>query len=283
MRQTHRVSAKPSVAARLARAPETARFLRRAAPAFIREMSREYHRESEPAARHPHPKEWPDHGLHAAWLGHSTVLLKLNGTTILTDPVFSSRIGLNFGPVTLGIKRLTEVAAPVSEMPPVDLILLSHAHMDHFDLPSLRELEEQGHGSCYGVQNGGPASDPSLQAGSGTAVGRDGQSRRSNRLRVRGQSLGRADAKRRVSRLQRVYGRDARLPHYLRRRYRLYRRVPATEIVPPVRFSRLCRLGLTIHGYAFTAIPSRRGVWQTTPARTAFCPCIIRPSASATN
>ncbi len=69
------------------------------------------------------------------------MLLKLNGTTILTDPVFSSRIGLNFGPVTLGIKRLTEVAAPVSEMPPVDLILLSHAHMDHFDLPSLRELE----------------------------------------------------------------------------------------------------------------------------------------------
>ena len=144
MRQTRRVGAKTSVAARLARAPETARFLRRAAPAFLREMSREYHRESEPAPRHPRPKEWPDRGLHAAWLGHSTVLLKLNGTTILTDPVFSSRIGLNFGPVTLGIKRLTEVAAPIVELPPIDLILLSHAHMDHFDLPSLRELESKG-------------------------------------------------------------------------------------------------------------------------------------------
>jgi L-ascorbate metabolism protein UlaG (beta-lactamase superfamily) len=104
-------------------------------------MSREYHRESEAAPHHPHPKEWPDTGLHAAWLGHSTVLLKLNGTTILTDPVFSSRIGLNFGPVTLGIKRLVEVAAPFEEIPPIDLVLLSHAHMDHFDLPSLRALE----------------------------------------------------------------------------------------------------------------------------------------------
>src|SRR3954471_17421760 len=132
------------MAARLARAPETARFLRRAAPAFFREMSREYHRESEPAPYHPRPKEWPDHGLHAAWLGHSTVLFKLNGTTILTDPVFSQRIGLNFGPVTLGIKRLTEVAAPVTELPPIDLVLLSHAHMDHFDLQSLRELESKG-------------------------------------------------------------------------------------------------------------------------------------------
>jgi L-ascorbate metabolism protein UlaG (beta-lactamase superfamily) len=138
------VGAKTSVAARLARAPETARFLRRAAPAFLREMSREYHRESEPAPSHPSPKLWPDTGLHAAWLGHSTGLLKLDGTTILTDPVFSPRIGLNFGPVTLGIKRLVEVAADVTDLPPIDLVLLSHAHMDHFDLPSLRELEGEG-------------------------------------------------------------------------------------------------------------------------------------------
>ena len=84
---------------------------------------------------------WPNVGLHAAWLGHSTVLLKVDGFTILTDPVFSARVGLNFGPVTVGIKRLVEVAAPINSLPPVDLILLSHAHMDHFDLPSLRRLE----------------------------------------------------------------------------------------------------------------------------------------------
>jgi L-ascorbate metabolism protein UlaG (beta-lactamase superfamily) len=96
-----------------------------------------------PAPHRPRPKLWPDRGLHAAWLGHSTVLLKLDGFTILTDPVFSSRIGLNLGPLTVGMKRLIEAAAPMEELPPVDLVLLSHAHMDHFDLPSLRQLENR--------------------------------------------------------------------------------------------------------------------------------------------
>ena len=79
--------------------------------------------------------------MHAAWLGHTTVLLSLDGFTVLTDPVFSTRIGLNFGPLTVGIKRLVDIAAPVDDLPAIDVVLLSHAHMDHFDLPSLRRLE----------------------------------------------------------------------------------------------------------------------------------------------
>ena len=126
---------------RLARAPETAKFLRRAAPAFLREISKEYKRESIRAPKQPKPLLWPSQGLHAAWLGHSTVLLKIDGFTILTDPVFSTRVGLNFGLFTVGIKRLIEVAASVDELPPIDLVLLSHAHMDHFDVPSLHRLE----------------------------------------------------------------------------------------------------------------------------------------------
>jgi L-ascorbate metabolism protein UlaG (beta-lactamase superfamily) len=126
------------------RAPETARFLRRAAPAFFREVAKEYKRESLPAPHRPRPWSWPDDGLRAAWLGHSTVLLKLDGFTVLTDPVFSVRVGLNFGPMTLGIKRLVDVATPLSHLPSIDLILLSHAHMDHFDLPTLRKLEHPG-------------------------------------------------------------------------------------------------------------------------------------------
>jgi L-ascorbate metabolism protein UlaG (beta-lactamase superfamily) len=121
-----------------------ARFLRKAAPAFFRELSKEYGREVLLAPFHPRPKDWPDRGLHAAWLGHSTVLIKVDGFVILTDPVFSHRVGLNLGPLTVGIKRLVEVAAPIPELPRVDLILLSHAHMDHFDLPSLRRLEHAG-------------------------------------------------------------------------------------------------------------------------------------------
>ena len=131
------------MAGRISRAPETARFLRQAAPGFIREISREYHRESEPAPFRPNPLAWPDTGLHAAWLGHSTVLLKIDGFTILTDPVFSTRVGLGLGPFTLGIKRLIDVATPLSGLPHIDSILLSHAHMDHFDLPSLRHLENR--------------------------------------------------------------------------------------------------------------------------------------------
>ena len=89
----------------------------------------------------PVPERWAAPGVHAAWLGHSTVLLKIDGFTILTDPVFSERAGLRVGPLTLGVKRL--VAPPIgpAELPPIDLILLSHAHMDHLDLPSLRALE----------------------------------------------------------------------------------------------------------------------------------------------
>src|SRR5476651_2040730 len=94
-----------------------------------------------PAPEHPNPKAWGDRGLYAAWLGHSTVLLKIEGVTILTDPVFSARAGISLGPVTLGLKRLVAPALSIKELPPIDVILLSHAHMDHFDLPSLRRLE----------------------------------------------------------------------------------------------------------------------------------------------
>jgi L-ascorbate metabolism protein UlaG (beta-lactamase superfamily) len=140
-RQHYRTAKSGTLSCRLRRAPETARFLRQAAPALFREISNNYKRESLPAPNRPAFEQWPNQGFHAAWLGHSTVLLKLDGFTVLTDPVFSGRIGLNLGPFTVGIKRLIEVAAPLAELPPVDLILLSHAHMDHFDVPTLRRLE----------------------------------------------------------------------------------------------------------------------------------------------
>jgi L-ascorbate metabolism protein UlaG (beta-lactamase superfamily) len=133
-----------NLAGSLKRAPEAARFLRKAAPAFIREISKDYRRETARAARRPQPLLWPEKGIHATWLGHSTVLVKVDGFTILTDPVFSLRVGLNFGPITLGIKRLVAVAAEPVDLPAIDLVLLSHAHMDHFDLPSLRRLERAG-------------------------------------------------------------------------------------------------------------------------------------------
>ncbi|HWR49591.1 MAG TPA: MBL fold metallo-hydrolase [Bryobacteraceae bacterium] len=96
-----------------------------------------------PAPARPDPTRWPDRGVHAGWLGHATVLLKVNGVTILTDPMFSTRAGIKVGPITLGMKRLVAPALRVDELPPIDIVLLSHAHMDHFDLPSLRALESR--------------------------------------------------------------------------------------------------------------------------------------------
>jgi L-ascorbate metabolism protein UlaG (beta-lactamase superfamily) len=114
------------------------------APEFWRRVSEDAKRPVEPSPRIPQIKLWPKTGLHAAWIGHSTVVISIDGFTIITDPVFSARIGINLGLVTLGIKRLVEPAARIAEIPAPDLILLSHAHMDHFDLPSLRRLESRG-------------------------------------------------------------------------------------------------------------------------------------------
>jgi L-ascorbate metabolism protein UlaG (beta-lactamase superfamily) len=81
--------------------------------------------------------------LYAAWLGHSTVLLKVDGVTILTDPVLGNRVGVSLGPVTVGLKRLVAPALRVAQLPKIDVVLLSHAHMDHFDLATLRALESR--------------------------------------------------------------------------------------------------------------------------------------------
>src|SRR4051812_4220598 len=59
----------------------------RAAPTFWKQYSNDLKREVEAAPSRPDPKAWPNYGLQAAWLGHSTVLLKVDGFTILTDPV----------------------------------------------------------------------------------------------------------------------------------------------------------------------------------------------------
>jgi L-ascorbate metabolism protein UlaG (beta-lactamase superfamily) len=118
-------------------------FAYRAAPAFWQQYGPEIGRPIVSPPEHPSPEHWPDRGMHVAWLGHSTILLKVDGLTILTDPVFSDRVGLSLGPLTLGLKRLTAPALLQKQVPRPDLVLLSHAHMDHFDIPSLRALESR--------------------------------------------------------------------------------------------------------------------------------------------
>ena len=122
-------------------ASRLAGFAVKMAPEFYRRVSADLQRKLLPAPHRPDFSQWTDQGLRAAWIGHSTVVLSLGGFIVITDPVFSARVGINVGPVTLGIKRLVEPAAALVAIPRPDLILLSHAHMDHFDIPSLRSLE----------------------------------------------------------------------------------------------------------------------------------------------
>lgn len=93
-----------------------------------------------PAFAKPKPNEWPSDRLTAAWIGHSTVLINFFGLTVLTDPVLLSRIGIPLFFTAIGPKRLTKPALEVEELPPIDLILLSHAHFDHIDWRTLRRF-----------------------------------------------------------------------------------------------------------------------------------------------
>jgi L-ascorbate metabolism protein UlaG (beta-lactamase superfamily) len=106
-----------------------------------REWAIEIWRPIAPAFAKPMPAEWSDARMTLAWLGHATVLLNFYGVTILTDPALFSRIGIRLPGFTIGPKRLTAPALTVHELPKIDMVLLSHAHFDHFDLRTLHRFD----------------------------------------------------------------------------------------------------------------------------------------------
>ena len=76
----------------------------------------------------------------ACWIGHSTVLIKLGSTWVLTDPVFADVVGLNILGLRIGPRRILPPAITLEELPKPDVVLLSHAHMDHMDMWTLERL-----------------------------------------------------------------------------------------------------------------------------------------------
>ncbi len=97
-------------------------------------------------AQHPRvvlPNDDASTAAWACWIGHSTVLLRIGGMWILTDPVLFGSYGVSILGVTLGPMRITEPALTLDEVPRPDLILLSHAHMDHMDRTTLRRISQR--------------------------------------------------------------------------------------------------------------------------------------------
>jgi L-ascorbate metabolism protein UlaG (beta-lactamase superfamily) len=82
-----------------------------------------------------------DSGLRATWLGHSTVLIEIDGYRVLTDPVWGARASPSrlFGP-----KRFQPVPIPLRALPALDLVIVSHDHYDHLDYPTIRALAKTG-------------------------------------------------------------------------------------------------------------------------------------------
>ena len=79
----------------------------------------------------------PASGLRATWLGHSTVLIEIDGHRVLTDPVWGARAS----PSSLaGPKRFQPVPVALKALPEVDVVVISHDHYDHLDYPTLRAL-----------------------------------------------------------------------------------------------------------------------------------------------
>ncbi|MBS4169126.1 MBL fold metallo-hydrolase [Parachlamydia sp. AcF125] len=99
------------------------------------------------------PKKWPTHvnnsfgenppekvessEILVTFIGHSTLLIQTEGVNILTDPVWSEKIG----PFSwLGIKRVGAPGVSLERLPKIDLVLVSHNHYDHLDLKTIEKL-----------------------------------------------------------------------------------------------------------------------------------------------
>jgi L-ascorbate metabolism protein UlaG (beta-lactamase superfamily) len=79
--------------------------------------------------------------LAVTWFGHASALLEIDGQRVLVDPVWADRVSPS---PLLGPTRLHPAPVPLESLPPVDVVVISHDHYDHLDLPTVRALQ---HGS----------------------------------------------------------------------------------------------------------------------------------------
>jgi L-ascorbate metabolism protein UlaG (beta-lactamase superfamily) len=85
----------------------------------------------------PPPRRVDGGGLRVTFVNHSTMLVQMDGLNLLTDPIWSERCS----PVSFaGPKRHRPPGIRFDDLPPIDVVLLSHNHYDHLDVPTLRRL-----------------------------------------------------------------------------------------------------------------------------------------------
>lgn len=84
---------------------------------------------------------WP-HELAVMWLGHGSVLTQIHDVTIAVDPVLSDRIGLRVGRKIIGLPRVSPAPVAPQSLKGVHLLLITHAHFDHLDRPTLEQMTD---------------------------------------------------------------------------------------------------------------------------------------------
>ncbi|UYZ63131.1 MBL fold metallo-hydrolase [Hymenobacter weizhouensis] len=94
----------------------------------------------------------PAEALRVTWLGHSTVLLELDGRRLLTDPVWAGRVSPVRG---AGPRRFLVAPLPLDQLPLLDAVLLSHDHYDHLDRAAIQALARTGVPFYYPLGVGG--------------------------------------------------------------------------------------------------------------------------------
>ncbi len=83
------------------------------------------------------PERFKNQGIHYTVINHSSVLIQVDGVNILTDPIWSERCS----PFSwIGPRRVISPGLRLDQLPPIDIILISHNHYDHLDIPTLQKI-----------------------------------------------------------------------------------------------------------------------------------------------
>lgn len=124
--------------------------LQQVKPSFFEVMGKYWGNEAQTTPTTPMPRDEgltarlaspPEEGLRVSWIGHSTMLVEIEGKAFLTDPIFSERAS----PFKcLGPKRFAEPALDLDELPRLDAVIISHDHYDHLDMLTVMALAKRG-------------------------------------------------------------------------------------------------------------------------------------------